>query len=129
MTSTPCLLRTLLAACCTLLTFAAIGCSGDPSKLIVDGVIAHRGRDGGPERSQIIAAIDTSDPATVARLADSLAEHYGYDRVAVNFYDDVEIVSRFNGSGKMLDEKSWIAEVTIDRFRGGVHSKSSPSTD
>lgn len=121
-------LSVLTILACSLFLFAS-GCGGDPSSQPVDGVLAHRGKDGGAKRSQIIAAVETSDPATVKRHAETLVDLYGYDRALVNFYDDAAIVSRFNGSGLMLDEKSWIGEVTVDMADGRVSFKPSPFRD
>ncbi len=95
----------------------------------VKGVISHRGSSSASGRSQIIAAVDTNSPTAIKRLAVMLAEHYGYDLALVNFYSDETVVSRFDGSGTMLDEKSWIGHVSVSVTDGDVSFTPSPFTD
>ncbi len=64
-----------------LVSTVFVGCSSGQ----IDGVISHQGSSSGGKRSQIVAAVETKEPARLKMFGEDLRGHYGYENILANF--------------------------------------------
>ena len=85
----------------------------ESQKIVIDGVSDHRGKANYGGRSQIIAITQLTDEAELMQAASKLHVHYGYTHSLVSFYSDPSTISRFDGSGLIIAEGSYLGRVSI----------------